>query len=334
MKRSRPARRCSSRSSSHRALGVADAARRSRPSATDDHARHARLVRGLEVGARGVHRSRPACTVKVLQARRRRHRAEPGDPHQGRPARRRASSASTTRSSPARSTTDIFEPYAPPALDARARRSSSSTRPHHLTPIDYGDVCVNYDKEWFAQAGRRGPDDARRPHRSPRTRARSWSRTRRRRRPGSRSCSRPSPATATTAGATTGRSCATTTCKVVDGWEEAYNGDFTAGRQRGHLPARRVVRVEPAGRGVLLGPAAEDLADRHAARLLLPPGRVRRRARRAPSTGAAARKLVDFMLSRAVPGRHPAPDVRVPGARGHAAPAGVHEVRRRSPPTR
>src|SRR5690606_2189809 len=24
---------------------------------------------------------------------------------------------------------------------------------HHLTPVDYGDVCLNYDKAWFVEAG-------------------------------------------------------------------------------------------------------------------------------------------------------------------------------------
>jgi thiamine transport system substrate-binding protein len=44
----------------------------------------------------------------------------------------------------------IFVPYAakglravPPALQLDAK--------HRLTPIDYGDVCVNYDKAWFAR---------------------------------------------------------------------------------------------------------------------------------------------------------------------------------------
>ena len=59
--------------------------------------------------------------------------------------------------------------------------------------------------------------------------------------------------------------------------------------------------------------AAEDVADRHVLdtcfRQVEFAGVLR-----APSTSAAARKLVDFMLSEPVPGRHPAPDVRVPRA--------------------
>ena len=65
--------------------------------------------------------------VKILQAGDAGPGAEPGDPHQGRTRSATCSSASTTRSSPARSTRAIFEPYAPPALGAGARRSTSST---------------------------------------------------------------------------------------------------------------------------------------------------------------------------------------------------------------
>lgn len=44
---------------------------------------------------------------------------------------------------------DLFEPYAPPAAAAlpAALRLDSENR---LTPIDFGDVCINYDKQWFA----------------------------------------------------------------------------------------------------------------------------------------------------------------------------------------
>ena len=37
--------------------------------------------------------------------------------------------------------------------------------------------------------------------------------------------------------------------KVVDGWEQAYNSEFSRGAGKGDLPAGRVVRVEPAGGG-------------------------------------------------------------------------------------
>jgi thiamine transport system substrate-binding protein len=44
----------------------------------------------------------------------------------------------------------IFEPYESPALDPipKELRLDPSNR---LLPIDYGDVCLNYDKAWFAE---------------------------------------------------------------------------------------------------------------------------------------------------------------------------------------
>ena len=62
--------------------------------------------------------------------RRRQHVPHPG-------ARRRACSTRTTAT----------------ALDTRPAPRCGSTRPQHATPIDFGDVCVNADKDWFAGHG-------------------------------------------------------------------------------------------------------------------------------------------------------------------------------------
>lgn len=43
----------------------------------------------------------------------------------------------------------IFEPYRAPALAQVASRFQLDAT-HRLTPIDYGDVCVNFDKRYFA----------------------------------------------------------------------------------------------------------------------------------------------------------------------------------------
>lgn len=43
----------------------------------------------------------------------------------------------------------IFEPYRSPALDRVPRRFRLDPR-HRVTPVDYGDVCVNADRRWFA----------------------------------------------------------------------------------------------------------------------------------------------------------------------------------------
>ena len=45
----------------------------------------------------------------------------------------------------------VLSPYAAPGLPASAAARSAKT--DLLTPIDYGDVCVNADKKWFADKG-------------------------------------------------------------------------------------------------------------------------------------------------------------------------------------
>jgi thiamine transport system substrate-binding protein len=44
---------------------------------------------------------------------------------------------------------DLFEPYESPLVDRVDGRYVLDPE-HRVTPIDHGDVCVNYDKEWFA----------------------------------------------------------------------------------------------------------------------------------------------------------------------------------------
>lgn len=44
----------------------------------------------------------------------------------------------------------IFEPYRSPALDTVPEPLQLDPK-HRVTPVDYGDVCINYDKEWFAE---------------------------------------------------------------------------------------------------------------------------------------------------------------------------------------
>jgi thiamine transport system substrate-binding protein len=43
---------------------------------------------------------------------------------------------------------DLFVPYASPALEHVAADLVLDTE-HRLTPVDYGDVCLNYDLAWF-----------------------------------------------------------------------------------------------------------------------------------------------------------------------------------------
>ena len=47
---------------------------------------------------------------------------------------------------------DLFEPYESPRLESVDERYLLDLE-HRVTPIDHGEVCLNYDKTWFAERG-------------------------------------------------------------------------------------------------------------------------------------------------------------------------------------
>jgi thiamine transport system substrate-binding protein len=47
---------------------------------------------------------------------------------------------------------DVFEPYESPELDEVDQKLVLDAE-HRVTPIDHGEVCLNYDREWFAERG-------------------------------------------------------------------------------------------------------------------------------------------------------------------------------------
>lgn len=47
---------------------------------------------------------------------------------------------------------NLFEPYTPAGLSSVASQFTDGTD-GNVTPIDYGDVCINYDRKWFADKG-------------------------------------------------------------------------------------------------------------------------------------------------------------------------------------
>ena len=53
---------------------------------------------------------------------------------------------------------DIFLPYEPASL-ADIDDSLELDPQHRAVPVDYGDVCLNYDVTWFAERGLPPPDD-------------------------------------------------------------------------------------------------------------------------------------------------------------------------------
>jgi thiamine transport system substrate-binding protein len=50
----------------------------------------------------------------------------------------------------------LFEPYESPEL-AHVPRDYVLDREHRVTPVDHGEVCLNYDKGWFREHGVRPP---------------------------------------------------------------------------------------------------------------------------------------------------------------------------------
>jgi thiamine transport system substrate-binding protein len=48
---------------------------------------------------------------------------------------------------------DLFDTYESPALESVDLRYAAFDPELHVTPIDHGDVCLNYDKTWFAERG-------------------------------------------------------------------------------------------------------------------------------------------------------------------------------------
>ncbi|HSG19123.1 MAG TPA: thiamine ABC transporter substrate-binding protein [Anaerolineae bacterium] len=51
---------------------------------------------------------------------------------------------------------DIFEPYKSPALE-QVPDEYEQDDSHRLLPVDYGDVCLNYDRAWFDEHGQAPP---------------------------------------------------------------------------------------------------------------------------------------------------------------------------------
>ena len=138
------------------------------------------------------------------------------------------------------------------------------------------------------------------------TRAGSWSRTRPRRRPASRSSSPPSREYGPDGWDGYWQRLRANDVKVVDGWEQAYNNEFSAGSGQGDYPLVVSYASSPPVEVYLRRPDARRprrpaSLDDTCFRQVEFAGVLR--GRRAPGGRAAARRL---HAQRAVPGRHPA----------------------------
>lgn len=54
---------------------------------------------------------------------------------------------------------DVFEPYASPLLSSVDESLLDGIPANEVTPVDSGDVCINYDIDWFASRGIEPPRD-------------------------------------------------------------------------------------------------------------------------------------------------------------------------------
>ncbi|HSO94826.1 MAG TPA: thiamine ABC transporter substrate-binding protein [Acidimicrobiia bacterium] len=188
----------------------------------------------------------------------------------------------------------IFQPYQSPQL-ASVRSIYQLDSKHRVTPIDHGDVCINYDKTWFASHRIPVPaslDDLTKPAYKGRLVVEN-------------------PATSSPGLAFVLATIArygdggwrgywaklrANDVQVVDGWDQAYNGSFSAGGGNGTVPLVVSYASSP--------PAAVVNANPQPAQS--PVGTMLSSCFRqieflgilkTTRHAAAARKLVDFMLS-------------------------------------
>jgi thiamine transport system substrate-binding protein len=189
----------------------------------------------------------------------------------------------------------IFERYAPAAL-SKVPAEYRLDPTHHLTPVDHSDVCINYDKTWFAEHDVAVPtslDDLTKPAyrgalvvENPAT-------------------SSPGLAFLLATIARYGDSgwrdywskLRANDVMAVDGWEQAYEGQFTQGGNDGPRPLVVSYASSPPA-AVYFDPSLKtspvgtmlDSCFRQVEYVGVLKGTEHR---------AAARELVDFMLSRA-----------------------------------
>ena len=155
----------------------------------------------------------------------------------------------------------IFDPYVAPTASTRCPPTLQVDPQHRVTPIDEGDVCVDYDKSWFGHDGRPPAPtslddlidpalqepDGRRERVDVVARARVPARD-------DRGEGRERLA------ARTGRALRHNGVRVDDDWTAAYETDFTAGGGSGDRPIVVSYGSDPAGRRRVLEPAPRHAA--------------------------------------------------------------------------
>ncbi|CAM5340390.1 thiamine ABC transporter substrate-binding protein [Streptomyces purpurascens] len=223
----------------------------------------------------------------------------------------------------------LFQPYEAKGSDRIKAEYRADQGKHRVTPVDTGDICVNYDKKYFADHKLEPPksfDDLVKPQYKNLLVTENAS------------ASSPGLGFLLGTAAKYGddgwqgywKKLKANGVKVVDGWEQAYNEEFSGSaggkKAKGDRPLVVSYASSPPVEVVYADPEARRGTDRGGAGHLLPAGRVRGAAeqRREHQGRQGVPRLPD---QRAVPGGHAAQHVRVPGARGRPGAAGVREVR-------
>ena len=251
------------------------------------------------------------------QERGRRRRPQPGDPHQGLPARRRLL---RRRQHPAlarprqRHLHAVRRPRAWTRSPADVQLDKDK---HRVTPIDTGDICVNYDKKYFADKKLAPPqsfDDLIKPEYKNLLVTENVA------------TSSPGLGFMLGYGRQVRRRRLAGLLEEAEGQRRQGRRRLGAGLQRRTSPARPAARrpratgrwssrTPPARppRCIYADPQADRGPDRRRHRHLLPPDRVRGLLNGAKNEAGrqGAPRLPDLQE---VPGGHAAPDVRGPGA--------------------
>ena len=228
---------------------------------------------------------------------------------------------------------DLFLPYTSPllaAIPAEFKLDGSN----RATPVDYGDVCINYDIAWFESRGLKVPqtlealaDPAYKDLlvvENPAT-------------------SSPGLAFLLATIAHFGEAgyldywqqLKENGVVIANDWNSAYYTSFSGSSGKGSQPMVVSYASSPAAEVIFADPPRHGCPHRfdHGKRYLLPPGRICRNPE-GDKARAARGKIHRFSALAIFPGRYPFADVHVPGGPPGEAAGGVHQVRAELPVSR
>jgi thiamine transport system substrate-binding protein len=189
----------------------------------------------------------------------------------------------------------IFERHTP-AAEAQVPKDLQLDPTHHVAPVDYGDVCLNYDKRWFAQHGVAVPtslEDLVKPAYKGLLVVENAATSS----PGLAFLLATIDHFGSDGWQTWWKDLRANGVHVVDGWEQAYNGDFSGGGEsKGTRPLVVSYASSPPVEVVYGGPGVKDSNVG-----VIPEGCYRQIEGAGVLTGTKhpkeAAKLVDFMES-------------------------------------